>query len=288
MGLFGGGYGDNRGGLPLGRLVIVAVIAIGAVISYLSKYERNPTTGELQAVAMDQKQEVALGLQAAPKMAGEMGGVLNAQKDSRAAIVSDLGQKLVRASKAGESPYRDYFNFYLLADETTVNAFALPGGQIFVTLALYDRLTNEAQLAGVLGHEIGHVIHRHSSQQMAKGQLGQSLVGAVAAGTGYDQTSTYAAALANKMLTLKYGRGDELESDDWGLTTMEAAGFDPSQMLAVMQTLKAASGGGGRGPSVFATHPDPDARIRQIQAYLDKKYPNGVPSNLNGGRPLPH
>ncbi|MGC4034300.1 MAG: M48 family metalloprotease [Tepidisphaeraceae bacterium] len=84
------------------------------------------------------------------------------------------------------------------------------------------------------------------------------------------------------MLTLKYGRGDELESDAWGLDTMVAAGFDPSQMLAVMQTLKEASGSNS-GPSIFSTHPDPDARIEKIKAYLNEKYPNGVPSNLTGG-----
>lgn len=285
MGLFGNGNGYQRSGFPLGRIAIVAVIAIGAIISFLSKYEVNPTTGEKQFVGYSEQQEIVLGVQAAPQMASEMGGVLSAQRDPRAALVSDLGQYLVSKSKAAGSPYAQNFNFHLLADTQTVNAFALPGGQIFITLALYDRLANEAQLAGVLGHEIGHVIHRHASEQMARGQLGQNLVGAVAAGSGYDQTSTYAAALANKMLTLKYGRGDELESDAWGLDTMVASGFDPSQMLAVMQTLKEASGGGS-GPSILATHPDPDARIEKIKAYLSEKYPNGVPSNLTGGRPL--
>ena len=92
--------------------------------------------------------------------------------------------------------------------------------------------------------------------------------------------------MANKMLTLKYGRGDELQADEWGLITMEQAGYDPTQMLAVMNTLKAASGGGGRGPDIFSTHPDPDARVRKIQAYLDQKFLQGVPQNLTGGGPL--
>lgn len=276
---------DGRGGLPFGRIAVVAVIALVSLVSYFAKYERNPTTGKLQAVANTEQQEIQLGLQAAPQMAQEMGGEISAQRDPRAAKVSDLGQQLVRSSKAGQSPYAQSFNFHLLADTRTVNAFALPGGQIFITAALYDKLANEAQLAGVLGHEVGHVVWRHASVQMAKGQLGQSLVGAVAAGTGYDQTVTYAAGLANKMLTLKYGRGDELQADEWGLITMEQAGYDPAQMLAVMNTLKQASGGAG-GPAIFSTHPDPDARIKRIQAYLDAKFPSGVPSNLTGGRPL--
>ncbi|HEX8322422.1 MAG TPA: M48 family metallopeptidase [Tepidisphaeraceae bacterium] len=275
----------GRSGLPFGRFAIVGIIAVVALISYFAKYEKNPLTGEYQPVAYSPQQEVALGLQAAPQMAQEMGGVLSAQRDPRAARVHEVGQKLVRMSKASQSAYAQNFNFYLLSDSQTVNAFALPGGQIFITLALYERLANEAQLAGVLGHEIGHVIHRHTSEQMAKGQLGQSLVGAVAMGTG-DQSATYAAGLASKMLTLKYGRDDEIESDTWGLITMEAAGYDPSQMLAVMNTLKQASGGGGRGPSMLATHPDPDARIGRISQYLDQKFPQGVPANLTGGPPL--
>ena len=288
MTMYGNGNGNYNtgGGLPLGRIVIALVIVGGALVSYFASYTRNPTTGELQAVAIDPQQEIALGLQSAPEMVNEMGGEDSAQQDRRAGHVSDLGQQLVRASKAGQSPYAQNFNFHLLADPKTVNAFALPGGQIFITSALYDLLDNDAQLAGVLGHEIGHVVHRHTSEQMAKGQLGQSLVGAVAAGTGYSQTSTYAASLAQKMFTLKFGRGDELEADEWGLQTMEAAGYDPSQMLNVMRTLKQASGGGGRGPDVFSTHPDPDARIAKIHEYLSQRFPNGVPANLTTGQPL--
>lgn len=285
MTMYGNNSYGNGGGLPIGRLAIAAVIAIGALVSYFSSFHRNPTTGELQAVAIDPQQEVALGLQSAPQMAQEMGGEISAQQDRRAAHVSDLGQRLVHASKAGTSPYANNFNFHLLLDPKTVNAFALPGGQIFITDGLYELLTNDAQLAGVLGHEMGHVIHRHASEQMAKGQLGQSLVGAVATGTGYSQTATYAAQFADKMLTLKYGRGDELEADAWGLDTMVAAGYDPSQMLSVMNVLKQASGG-GNGPTIFSTHPDPDARIVKIHEYLDRTYPQGVPGNLTDGGPL--
>ena len=286
MTMYGGSNYNNGGGLPLGRIVIALLIVGGALVSYLASYSRNPTTGEVQAVAIDPQQEIALGLQSAPQMAQEMGGEENAQQDRRAGHVSDLGQQLVRASRAGQSPYANAFNFHLLADPKTVNAFALPGGQIFITSALYDLLDNDAQLAGVLGHEIGHVVHRHTSEQMARGQLGQSLVGAVAAGTGYGQTSTYAAGLANQMFTLKFGRQDELEADEWGLQTMEAAGYDPAQMLNVMRILKQASGGGGRGPDIFSTHPDPDARIAKIHAYLAERFPNGVPSNLAAGQSL--
>jgi predicted Zn-dependent protease len=98
--------------------------------------------------------------------------------------------------------------------------------------------------------------------------------------------ATMAAMLANQMFQLKYSRGDELESDDFGLRYMVQANYDPSEMLRVMQILKEASGGGGRGPSFLQTHPDPDARIEKIKDFLAKNYPNGVPSNLTKGRPM--
>jgi predicted Zn-dependent protease len=92
--------------------------------------------------------------------------------------------------------------------------------------------------------------------------------------------------MANQMLQLRYGRKDELESDDYGLKWMAQAGYDPGEMLRVMQILKEASGASGRGPSFLQTHPDPDARIETIQSYLRENYPNGVPRDLTKGRPL--
>src|SRR5947199_356069 len=123
-------------------------------------------------------------------------------------LVSEVGRRIVERSDAARSPYVDNFHFHLLNDPRTINAFALPGGQVFITRGLFDRLKNEAQLAGVLGHEIGHVIERHSAQQMATGQLGQLLTTAVGVGAsgGQDRgrTAAMAAAMANQMLTLKY------------------------------------------------------------------------------------
>ena len=276
----------NRRGLPLGRLLIAAVIAIGGLIMYATHTEVNPVTGEKQHIAMNVDQEKALGLEAAPQMAQQMGGALNPRSDPDAARVAEIGQMLVDRSDASKSPYVGNFHFYLLADPQTVNAFALPGGQIFITRALYDRLQNEAQLAGVLGHEIGHVINRHAAEHMAKGQLGTALVTAVGIGASDDrnrgQMAAYAAMMANQMLQLKYSRNDELESDQFGLKYMSQVGFTPEAMLEVMNILKQASGSRG-GSSLFATHPDPDARIEQINAYL-KDHPPG--KDLNIGKPL--
>ncbi len=217
-----------------------------------------------------------------------MGGVVP-KSDPAAALVDEVGRRLVQRSDASRSQYVDNFNFYLLKDEQMVNAFALPGGQIFITRALFDRLENEAQLAGVLAHEIGHVIHRHAAEHMAKGQLGQMLVGAVAVGASDDrnrgQMAAMTAMMVNQMFQLRFSRKDELESDAYGLKYMVQSGYDPSQMRKVMLILKEASGSRG-GASILATHPDPDARIEKIEEFLQQNYPNGVPAELTQGRSL--
>ena len=238
---------------------------------------------------MSVDQEKALGLQAAPKMADQMGGALDPDSDPRAAMVAEVGRRIVADSDASKSPYVGNFHFYLLDDPKTINAFALPGGQIFITKALYDKLDNEAQLAGVLGHEIGHVIERHSAQQMAKGQFGQLLIVAVGIGaSGQDdggRKAQMASAMANQMMQLHYSRDDESQADGFGLKDMAQAGYDPRAMLDVMRVLKAASQGGGP-PEFLQSHPLPETRLEEIQQTIEQAYPNGVPADLTKGRSL--
>ena len=295
MALFGlgrRGYGDGGhsrgGGLPI-RWLIAGAIALFGIIGYYSKTQVNPVTGEKQRVAMTVDQEKALGLQAAPQMAQKMGGVLDPKKDPDARVVAEVGHRLVRQTEASKSPYVGNFNFYLLDDAKTVNAFALPGGQIFITRALYQRLRDESELAGVLGHEVGHVIHRHSAEHMAKSQLGQSLVGAVAVGASEDYRkgamAAAAATMANHVMQKKYGRQDETESDTYGIALMTQAGYDPRGMLQVMRVLKEA-GGAGRQPEWMLSHPLPENRLKEIEEAISKTFPNGVPSNLTRGRSL--
>ncbi len=294
MSIFGGGnYGQYGGGQPRRfnmRLIIGVVIALIGVVSYFSKTQINPVTGEKQRVSMTADQEMALGLQAAPDMARQMGGIIDAKSDPRAATVSRIGWTLVNNSPdIQKSPYTHNFHFYLLRDPQTINAFALPGGQVFITAGLYDRLENEAQLAGVLGHEIGHVINRHAAEHMAEGQLGQMLVTGVAVGTSdrdSGRVATMAAAMASQMLQLKYSRGDELEADLYGMSFMSQSGFDPTEQRRVMEILKQAAGSGRPGSDIFATHPNPDARIEKIEQFLKEKFPNGVPSTLTKGASL--
>ncbi len=282
------GYGGG-GRLPLGRLIGALVVALIGVAIYMSQTQVNPVTGEKQHVAMSVDQEKALGLQAAPQMARQMGGDVDASEDPRAALVDEVGRRIVQNSDARKSPYVDNFHFHLLRDSKTVNAFALPGGQVFITEGLLNRLENEAQLAGVLAHEIGHVINRHSAQQMAKGQLGQILTVAVGVGaSGGDDRGRNAqlvAAMVNQMGQLKFSRSDESEADHYGLKYMAEAGYDPSAMLDLMKILKKASG--DRNPPEFlATHPLPETRLEEIRAQLKESYPDGIPSTLTKGRAL--
>lgn len=261
--------------------IVIALIGFGL---YMSQTQVNPVTGKKQHVAISPDQEIRLGLESAPAMAREMGGEVS-PNDPRTAEVQRIGTLIVNHTDASKSPWK--FKFHLLADNQTINAFALPGGQVFITQGLLNKLQTEAQLAGVLSHEIGHVLERHSAQQMAKSQLGQMLVFATGTATsdpntGSNTNAAMVAAVINHMFQLRYSRHDESEADQWGLKLMVQSGFDPRAMIEVMKILKA-SAGGGHSPEIFQTHPNPDLRIEQIKAYLAEHPPSG---NLSEGRNL--
>jgi beta-barrel assembly-enhancing protease len=256
----------GRGSGCSGRLIMAAAIAIFSIISYFGTTQNNPITGETQHISITPEQEIALGLQAAPEMESEFGGEDASANDQ--AVVEQIGNNILQGSSAASSPYQ--FDFHLLADPQTINAFALPGGQVFITRALYDKLQTEGELAGVLGHEIGHVIARHSAEQIAKTQLTEGLTGAAVI-AAYDPNnpssaqSAQIAALIGQLVTLKFSRDDELEADKFGVCFMNEAGYDPNEMVSVMQILEA-SATGNQPPEFFSTHPNPANRIQQIQA----------------------
>lgn len=265
-----------------GRLMIGIIIALVGWFMYMNNVEENPVTKQKQHVSITPSEEIRLGLESAPQMAREMGGDVPAT-DPRTIEVQRIGNILVSNTLAHQSPWK--FQFHLLADSNTINAFALPGGQIFITLGLYDKLQNEAQLAGVLAHEMGHVIERHSAQQMASSQFGEILTMAVgtAMSDGTSQSAYQVAAVVNQALQLSYSREDELQADTWGLKLMTVAGYDPRAMVEVMKVLKGASQGSGSTPDIFQTHPNPDLRIKQIEEYLTQNPP---PPGLTDGSRL--
>lgn len=250
----------QRGSWKIRIFIGLAIVAF-AFVKRCNNKEENPYTGRVQNIDMTTEQEIAIGLQSAPQMAQQHGGLYPDERMQ--AFVKDVGRKLVDNSVARETPYR--YDFHLLADPETINAFALPGGQVFITYALFSRL-NEAQLAGVLGHEIGHVVGRHSAERIAESSFWQTL--SMGASVGGDMGDLVGGIGQNTLL--KNGRGDELESDDLGVLFMIQSGYDPNEMIRVMEILKEAAGP-NRVPEFQSTHPDPENRIEHIQASI-KKY----------------
>lgn len=246
-----------------GKLILAVVIALASYLGYCMKQQTNPITGEVQHISITPADEVAIGLNSAPEMMAQFGGELPNEKVQ--ALLDKVGNKLIQNSLASKSEYQ--FDFHVLADDQTINAFALPGGQIFITLGLLKRLSTEDQLAGVIGHEIGHVIGRHGAEHMAKQELTQGLVGAAQVATADPNNpngSAQIAAFVGNMIDLKYGREDELESDNFGVQFLLSAGYEPNAMIEVMQILKEASNGQSQ-PEFMSSHPSPENRIEKLK-----------------------
>ena len=177
--------------------------------------------------------------------------------------VSDIGLRLAKLSERPNLPWQ-----FTVVDQPAINAFALPGGFIYVTRGILPFLDDEAELAGVLGHEIGHVTARHSAQQYTRtigGMLGSAALGVfVPAARPFGQLSEQALGL----LFLKYGRDDELQADQLGARYERAAGWDPAGvpgMLSTLGRLDEAAGDRKGVPNFLSTHPEPLSRVKEIQ-----------------------
>ncbi|CAM1352562.1 M48 family metalloprotease [Tenacibaculum ascidiaceicola] len=249
-----------KGGLKTRLLIGIAIVAF-AYLRKCSQQEVNPYTGKTQAVSLSPEQEIAIGLQQAPVMAQQHGGLY--PNENAQALVDKVGAKLVNNTVAKKSGYQ--FDFHLLRDEKTINAFALPGGQVFITHALFSQLKNEDQLAGVLGHEIGHVLGKHSNERITDANFWKLLTMGASVGADLGQLAN---SIGQQTL-LKNGRGDELESDELGVKLMIDAGYDPENLIGVMEILKAAAGP-NRIPEFQSTHPDPENRIEKIKEAIRK------------------
>jgi predicted Zn-dependent protease len=216
----------------------------------------NPATGKKQLNFYSEAQEIELGREADRQISAQLGVVDDPELQ---AWVSSLGKELAAKSERPELPWS-----FKVMDDPIVNAFALPGGFIYVTRGLLGHLRNEAELATVLGHEIGHVTARHGVNQMSKAQLAQGglIVGAVLAGPGL---ATDLAQTGLGLLFLKYGRDDERQADDLGLRYMSSSGYDPHEMPGVFEVLRRVGElqGAGRIPSWLSSHPDPGARAER-------------------------
>jgi predicted Zn-dependent protease len=231
----------------------------------------NPATGERQLSFVPDSQMQALGEQSAKQIVSSIGLVDNQGLQT---YVSGIGKRLAAKS---ETP-NDNWSFQVL-DDTSVNAFALPGGYIFVTRGILAQLSSEAELAGVLGHEIGHVTAKHSADQMSKtvlAQLGLAVGGAVS-----DKFAKYGMPLASagaQVLFLKYGRDDEYQSDELGVRYAGRAGYDVNQIPKVFEVLDRVTkqAQGGKSPEWLSTHPAPENRIERIREHIAKAEAKGT------------
>jgi predicted Zn-dependent protease len=220
----------------------------------------NPVTGESELSLISESQEVQMGQQAAQDVARSIGLV---NDEGLQQYVQRIGTELARDSERPQLPWT-----FRVVDDPTPNAFALPGGYIFVTRGMMNLMTSEAELASVLGHEIGHVTAKHSVSQMSRQQLAQ-----LGLGIGMILSEDLArygqlAGAGLQLLFLKYGRDDERQADDLGFKYALNEGYDVREMDDVFQSLQRASAKEGTSPlpSWLATHPYPEERIRATQA----------------------
>lgn len=240
---------------------------LAAAIIGLTGCETNSATGKSQISALSRDEEIAMGVQGKSQMLSEMGGEVS-NADLRA-YVTEIGQKLA-AQTEGSNPSLPWE--FTLLDSDVINAFALPGGKVFVSRGLAAKMTNEAQLAAVLGHEVGHVTARHINDKIARQtgtQIGLGLVGAVL-GEG-SQTIQQLGAQAAGVALLSYDRGEESEADSLGLRYMTRLKYDPQGMVQLMQILKQEGGGGGT-PEWQSTHPLPQTRIDALTVEVRRDY----------------
>ncbi|MBZ0173632.1 MAG: M48 family metallopeptidase [Phycisphaerales bacterium] len=254
------------------RLGLVAcVIVMG---TFANGCTTNAATGESRLAIgyMSTSQQIALGEDAMPALTKEYGG--ETPSVSLQGYVTEVGAKMARKTEA-ENPSLPWE--FTLLDSPVINAFALPGGKVFMSRGLAEKMTNEAQLAGVLGHEIGHVTAEHIAERVQT-QTGTAVLVQVlstAAGMGdsaaLQQLTDVVVGYGGQGYLLKFGRDQELEADRLGMRYMALAGYDPVGQRQVMEILSKASEG-PRPPEFLSTHPHPDSRIEQIETLLRTDY----------------
>ncbi|HEY7791210.1 MAG TPA: M48 family metalloprotease [Vicinamibacterales bacterium] len=241
---------------------IIGVLALS--LAALAACVTNPATGQKTVSLMSEQQEIALGRQNDQQVRQEMGVY---DDPGLQKYVEQVGMALAKVSERPTLPWH-----FTVVDTSAVNAFALPGGFIYITRGILPYIDNEAQLAGVLGHEIGHVTARHAAQQYTQSTAAQ--LGLVLGSIFVPETRpfTQAASTGLQLLFLKYSRDDELQADQLGVRYESRAGWDPRGMPGLLTTLgriEAASNNKGV-PNWLETHPEPADRVQKVQAAVQQ------------------
>ncbi len=238
----------------------------------------SPVTGERQLILISDEQEIALGNEAAEQFEREFGGrVADQQLQS---YVQQVGQSVASQSERN-MPYE-----FALLNSDVPNAFALPGGKVYITAGLMRQMENERELAAVLGHEVAHVAARHNVQALQR-QLGASLVvqlAAAAVSPERAQAAATAAQVVTGMVQLSYSREQELEADSIGLRYMSRANYNPYGMVELLSTLNSLEGQQPGWSEYFRTHPLTDRRIDDVWNAIQSEYPQANPDEPDPNR----
>lgn len=255
-----------------GAVRILAVL--GGALS-MGGCVKNAATGkDIFTLGMSKQSQIALGAEATPQFTQQFGGAVS-NPDLRA-YVTEVGKQLAAVTEA-DNPSLPWEFTFLNSD--VVNAFALPGGKVFFTRGLAVKLSSEAEMAGVIGHEIGHVTAEHGAQKIAHATAWQSGIAVVAAvvDSSGNQTAKQIGALGvpalsfgSELVQLKFGRNEELEADRLGMRYMSRVGYDPAAQGNVMRVLQSLGKSGT--PEILSTHPFPEDRIAQVNALLASDY----------------
>lgn len=249
-----------------GRLLLPAALA-----TTVATCATNPVTGKREISLISESQEISMGQEAAKEVTASIQPVAD---DALQRYVSGLGTQLARASERPNLPWS-----FTVIDDPQVNAFALPGGPIFITRGILTHMNSEAQLVSVLGHEIGHVTAKHSVHQLSQAQLAQ--IGIIAAVIVKPSLAQFGdlASQGMGLLFLKFGRDDETQADDLGFRYMSNAGYSPTEMAEMFRTLQRLGGGSneGRVPEWLSTHPDPGNRVQKT---LERVAATSLPAGM--------
>ncbi len=249
------------------RLLLLAPVAMLVAAGCTS----NPATGRSQLLLLSSEQSIALGEQSSPALIAEYGGEV--PSPDLQSYVDVVGGSIVQGTEANyaQLPWE-----FTVLDSDVVNAFALPGGKIFASRGLLVELDNEAQMAAVLGHEVGHVTAEHVNERVSHSMLiqGISIGTAVAAGqseSDWAKVVPIVVGLGGQGYLLRFNRKQELEADTLGVRYMTRAGYDPEAMLELLDVLEAQSAG-PRQPEFLSTHPYPESRIADVNKLLAGPY----------------
>lgn len=232
----------------------ISLITFYVLLLLLSGCARNPVTGKKQLVLMSEKQEIAMGQEADPQIVAAYG--LYEDKTLQD-FINQKGQEMARISHRNQLDYT-----FRILDSPIINAFALPGGYVYFTRGIMAHFNNEAEFAGVLGHEIGHITARHSVAQQRNSLLSQlGLIAGVVLVPEFGQFADQASQGLSLML-LKFGRDAERQSDALGVEYSSRIGYDASEMAGFFNTLERnqVASGAGELPEFLSTHPSPAGR----------------------------